>query len=230
MIEEPPILKVISKQNRKRPSAALLARFEGAETGHLCDAMDGRGALDAVIKPLGATPPRLLGPALTLDCGPADMLAFWGGLADCEPGDVLMLATGMHRGCASMGDQTCAMAKTAGVAGIVTDGMARDIAGIEAVGLPVFAQGLSPNSPYSNGPGRVGYPMMMAGRQVATGDIVVGDRDGVVVVPLEIAEAVADALDGVREAEKTLSAKVADGLTCPPAFVELLAGPRTKFE
>lgn len=230
MIEEPPILKVISKEKRRRPSAALLARFEGAETGHLCDAMDGRGALDPSIKPLGNTPPKLLGPALTLDCGPEDMLAFWGGLAEAQPGDVLMLATGMHRGCASMGDQTCAMARNAKVAGIVTDGMARDIAGIEAVGLPVFAQGLSPNSPYSNGPGRVGYPMIMGGGQVATGDIVIGDRDGIVVVPLHMAEAVADALDGVRSAETTLSAKVADGLTCPEAFVDLLAGPRTRYE
>ena len=65
MIEEPPVLKILGEAKRPRPSSDLVAKFAGAETGHVCDAMDGSGALDHNIKPIGATPPSVLGTALT---------------------------------------------------------------------------------------------------------------------------------------------------------------------
>ena len=141
-----------------------------------------------------------------------------------------MLATGNYTGCASIGDQVSAMAKNAGVAGIVTDGMARDIKGIEEVGLPVFARGITPNSPYGKGPGKVGYPIEAGGRAVASGDLVIGDRDGIVIVPSAQIEQVANNLDAIRKAEKELAEKVAEGLTCFDNVREILAGPLTVRE
>ena len=67
-------------------------------------------------------------------------------------------------------------------AAIVTDGWARDIEGIEAVGIPVFARGLTPNSPEKNGPGEIGLPVSVGGEVIEAGDAIVGDRDGVVAV------------------------------------------------
>ena len=75
------------------------------------------------------------------------------------------------------------VARNRGAAAFVTDGLVRDLDDLESVGLPTFAMGVTPNSPQRRGPGSVGLPIVCGGVAVASGDIVVGDRDGVVVVP-----------------------------------------------
>jgi 4-hydroxy-4-methyl-2-oxoglutarate aldolase len=113
------------------------------------------------------------------------------------------------------GDLYVGMAKNAGVAGIVTDGVVRDLPGINAVGIPVFARGICPNSPWKNGPGRVGLPIVIGGVSVNAGDIVVGDQDGVVIVARRTASAVADGLAAVLAKERKMEAAVKAGLTVP---------------
>jgi 4-hydroxy-4-methyl-2-oxoglutarate aldolase len=108
-----------------------------------------------------------------------------------------------------------------GVAAFVTDGLARDRAGIVATGLPLFAAGISPNSPASAGPGQVGAPVVLGGVPVNSGDIVVGDEDGVVVVPLAKAEAVLEKLRMVQSAEKSAEASVKAGATSLAAWHEI---------
>jgi regulator of RNase E activity RraA len=110
----------------------------------------------------------------------------------------------------------------------VTDGLARDLDGIEAVGIPVFCRGISPNSPARNGPGKVGLPVNLGGVTVASGDVVAGDRDGVVVVPRARIEEVAQALARIRAAEAGLEAKVAGGLKVPDFAAGLLASDRVR--
>ena len=227
MIEEPPLLRILSKGRRNRPEPDQLAAFQGAETGHICDALGGLAALDAGIKPMGNLRPAVFGPALTVECGPADILALLAALSEAEPGDVLVVATGGYRHTAALGDQVSGMARNAGVAGFVTDGMVRDIAGIEQVGLPVFAAGITPNSPFGKGPGRVGYPVNLGGRQIASGDLVIGDRDGIATVPFERLGEAASALASVRAAEADLAGKVAGGTILPDGIEDLLNGPQT---
>ena len=82
-----------------------------------------------------------------------------------------------------IGDLLLGMMKNRGVVAFVTDGFVRDIPGLRAVGLPCFAAGVTPNSPVRSGPGTVGLPTVVGGVAVGPGDIVVGDQDGVVVVP-----------------------------------------------
>lgn len=223
MIEEPPLLQIRTRKSRNRPTAAQIARFEGALTGNVCDALGGLGALDMAIKPLAGGPFALCGPALTVDCGPADILALTASLGEVQSGDVLIHCVHGHQGCAAVGDLVSGMAKNAGAAGLVTDGPVRDIAGIEALDFPVFATGINPNSPFAKGPGRIGYPVMFGGMTVASGDLIVGDRDGVVVVPYERIDAVADALAQVQAAEAAVEAKVADGQSLSDDMKALLA-------
>ena len=104
-------------------------------------------------------------------------------LAESKAGDVLVVATGGYVGAAVTGDLLMYVARNRGVAGFVTDGLVRDLEDLETVGLPVFALGVTPNSPQRRGPGSVGLPIVCGGVTVASGDVVVGDRDGVVVVP-----------------------------------------------
>ncbi len=229
MIEDPPLLTI--RSGFARPAAAAVAALTGVPSGHLVDAMGGHGALDYRIKPVTQAPPAahaFCGVALTCDCGPADNLAVFAALEAVRPGDVIVAATDAFTGCAVVGDLVLGMARNGGAAAFVTDGLARDLDGIEGVGMPVFCRGVSPNSPARNGPGRLGLPVTLGGVTVASGDLVAGDRDGVVVVPRAEIDAVIEALEAVRTAETALEAKVKAGLKVPDFVQSLLASERVR--
>jgi 4-hydroxy-4-methyl-2-oxoglutarate aldolase len=219
MIVDPPVLTI--RANFPRPEARFVAAFAGAQTGNVVDAMGGSGALDFAIKPLEPASKVMVGVALTCNCGPGDNLALFGALSIAEPGDILVAATGAFKGAAATGDLMLGMAHNRGIAGLVTDGLVRDVAGALAVGLPVYCAGVSPNSPARNGPGTVGEPIDLGGLRIESGDILVGDRDGVVVVPRGRAAAVVEVLATVRAAEAALEAKIVAGLEIPE-FVEAI--------
>ena len=225
MIENAPLLTI--RRRFPRPSAAQVAAFAGLPTGFVVDALGGRGALDGRIKPIGAAD-SFCGVAMPCDAGPADNLAAFGALAVAEPGDVIVCASDGFERTAVTGDLLLGMMKNRGVAAFVTDGFARDIAGIRAVGLPCFAAGVTPNSPAKNGPGSVGLPIVVGGIAVGPGDIVVGDADGVVVVPLaRVAETIAR-LVAVKAAEAALDAKVKAGLGVPDYIKALVEGDQVR--
>jgi 4-hydroxy-4-methyl-2-oxoglutarate aldolase len=112
---------------------------------------------------------------------------------------------------------------------MVTDGVVRDIDGLNTVGIPVFARGLSPNSPQKDGPGTIGLPIVLGGMAVNAGDVVIGDQDGVVVVARDSLEGVVAALDEVRAKEKKMDALVATGARLPPGMEELIAQNGLRF-
>lgn len=212
MIENPPLLTL--RRNFPRPSAEQLAAFEGVQTGFVVDALGGRGALDYRIKPIGQEK-AFTGPALTCAPGAGDVLAVFGTLEAAKPGDVVVCATDGYTSTAAIGDLLFGMMKNCGIAAFVTDGLVRDTPGIRAVGLPCFAAGVTPSSPAKTGPGSVGLPVVAGGVAVAAGDIVVGDEDGVVIVPYALIDATIARLAGVRAAEAALEAEVKAGLTRP---------------
>jgi 4-hydroxy-4-methyl-2-oxoglutarate aldolase len=218
MIEEPPPL--IFAASAARPPAEVVERFRGVPTSFIVDAMGGSGALDWRIKPLIGR--SLVGVALTCDCGPLDNLAFMAALADCRAGDVLVVATGGHVGAAVTGDLLIGVARNRGAAGFVTDGLVRDLDDLETIGLPVYAMGVTPNSPQRRGPGSVGLPVVCGGVLVATGDVVVGDRDGVVIVPRARLSATLDSLEHVKAAEAATLERVRGGLKELPVEVPAL--------
>jgi 4-hydroxy-4-methyl-2-oxoglutarate aldolase len=111
----------------------------------------------------------------------------------------------------------------------VTDGLVRDIAGLNAVGLPVFARGLSPNSPYKDGPGEIGAAVSIGGVIVHSGDLVVGDENGVVVVARTAAEGVAAAIREVETKEAMMDQWVKDGRTTPPWLDPILQGATVQY-
>lgn len=211
MIDNPPLLTI--HRGFRRPDKALVEAFRGAQTSHLADAMDGRGALDYRIKPLDPMNASFVGPALTAFAYPADIVAMFGALSEAEAGDVIVVANDGYTRTAVLGDIAAGMMKNKGVAAFVTDGLARDKAGILATGLPVFCQGIQPNSPALNGPGVVGAPVTLGDVHVEPGDVIVGDADGVVVVPAARLRIVLDRLAQIRDAEAKTIALVAQGAT-----------------
>ena len=101
------------------------------------------------------------------------------------------------------GDLTSLIGKEKRLAGMVTDGLVRDIFGIKEVGLPVFSRGSIPTSPFKDGPGEVNVPITCGGISVRPGDIIFGDVDGVVVIPQEnVDQVIRRALEIAVEEEK----------------------------
>ena len=224
MIKDPPLLTI--RRDFPRPAPTDLAAFAGVPTGYAIDAMGGRGALDYRIKPLVPAGSVMVGVAITCHCGPADNLALFAAMATARAGDILVAATDAFTATAVTGDLLLGMARNRGVAGLVTDGLARDLAGILGVGLPLYCAGITPNSPARNGPGTVGLPVVLGGVSVESGDIVIGDNDGVVIVPRSQASAVLSRLADVRAAEAALEAKVKAGLEVPDFVQAILSSGR----
>jgi 4-hydroxy-4-methyl-2-oxoglutarate aldolase len=224
MIEEPPLLTIAA--GIERPERALVEQFRDAPTSFVVDAMGGAGALDWRIKPIVGK--SLLGVALTCDCGPGDNLALNAAIAQSQPGDVLVVAAGAFAGAAVVGDLLLGIARNRGVVGFVTDGLVRDIVDLEQVGLPVYAMGVSPNSPGKRGPGTVALPIVCGGRRIESGDIIVGDRDGIAVVTrAKIADTLAG-LERVKIAEAAMLERVRGGLKDVPFVEGLLTGARVR--
>lgn len=195
--------------------------FSGLPTGFVTDARGHTGALESRIRPV-AGPPSFAGSALTVHAGPRDNLAAWAAMDLCEEGDVLVIATDGSSDCSVIGDIYAGVARNRGAAAIVTDGHVRDATELEEVGLPVFACGLSPNGPGKRGPGEVGLPIVLAGARIESGDLVLGDRDGVVHVPRGEVDDVIAALDGVRAREEEMDRAVREGLRSAPWLPEVL--------
>ena len=106
MIEEPPLLTIA--RTMRRPTADQIAAFQDVPSGFVVDALNGGGALSSDIQPIGAGRDLrciAAGPALTADCGPADILATLAALKFIQPGDVVVAAFAGHQGCAAAGDR-----------------------------------------------------------------------------------------------------------------------------
>jgi len=220
MLDNPPLVTI--HRGFRRPETKLVEAFRGAQTSHLADAMDGRGALDYRIKPVDPANASFVGPAITAFAYPADVLAVFAALSEARPGDVIVCANDAYTKTAVIGDLAAGMMKNAGVAAFVTDGLARDKAGIIEAGLPLFCCGIQPNSPAMNGPGIVGAPITLGDLHVNPGDVIVGDADGVVVVPAERLAIVLERLWRVQQAETRAVQRVLEGATMSEAARKLI--------
>jgi 4-hydroxy-4-methyl-2-oxoglutarate aldolase len=227
MLKDPPLLTI--RRAWQRPDAFMLSRFKGVQTGQAVDAMQGRGALDAAIKPVDPASSTFLGTAVTCETGPNDNLAIIAAIAIARPGDVIMAASEGFTQSAVVGDNVAAVAKAKGIAAIVIDGMARDIAGITPVGLPVFARGITPNSCVRSGPGRVGLPIVIGGVAVESGDLVIGDADGVVALPRVHLHTILPSVEEVLAAEAATQGKIRNGFTNIGGIEEILASDRVRY-
>jgi 4-hydroxy-4-methyl-2-oxoglutarate aldolase len=227
MIKDPPLLTI--KRAWPRPDPARVAALASAQTGHIVDALQGRGALSAGIKPLAPDRATFVGPAITCETFADDNLAIMAAIALAQPGDVLVIQADSFQRTAVVGDNVAMMAKNAGIVAIVLDGMARDLDGILAAGLPLHCLGITPNSCVRNGPGRVGLPVVCGGVAIASGDVVFGDRDGVVAFPQAKLSDIVNALDDIRRLEAELQARIKAGLTQFDATATLLASDRVTW-
>lgn len=174
--------------NIARPDSKTIAAFADIPTATLSDAMGRHGALSSNIRPMFEKI-RMVGSALTVLCFPGDNLMTHKALQMVKPGDVLIIDDGdFNTGC--FGHRSALTALARGGAGVVVSGSVRDVAMLRQDRFPVFARGVSPRAPQKNTPGSINVPIHIGGIVVSPGDIVVGDDDGVVIIPQFIAREV----------------------------------------
>ena len=183
----------MGKDDLAAPCAALLGF--GAATIHESQGM--RGAVHGALKPLDPAM-RVAGPAFTVQCRPGDNLALHYALTKIGRGQVLVVDAEGFTEAGPWGDIMSTAAMLRGVAGLVIDGSVRDSQAIVDMGFPVFSRGVSIKGTNKCQPGKVQEPIVLGGVTVRSGDIVVGDRDGLVVVR---AEEVAQVIDACRQRE-----------------------------
>lgn len=167
----------------------LVKKFQNISTTCISDAMDGLNNLNPEIKPLKEEY-NLAGRALTVKVPVGDNLAVLKAIRESKPGDILVIDAKGDQYRAIAGDFVVGMAKTLGVGGIVVDGVIRDIIGIKGLNFPIFSKGTAVASSGKAGVGDINIPISCGGVSINPGDIIVGDADGVVVIPQSIEQEV----------------------------------------
>ncbi len=169
-----------------RVPAALVKAARKFQASILADVGGRRGTLGGRIQPL-AKSMKVAGPAFTVEVRPGDNLMIHAALALAKPGDVIVVDGKGDLSCALTGALMAAHAQKAGIAGFVIDAAVRDTEDCAKGSFPIFAAGCNPNGPLKGAAGRINWPVSLAGTTVNPGDLIVGDADGVVVVPRETA-------------------------------------------
>jgi 4-hydroxy-4-methyl-2-oxoglutarate aldolase len=195
-----------------RPPEELLKGFRGLSTGNLSDAMGRMQGCDAGIAPLAAGW-RLCGPAFTVQCIEACNWGAHHALSMARAGDVLILSNRGAMTSAVWGHVMTTAAKRAGLGGVVVDGCVRDADENRADTFPIFARGIAPAGPHKNWPCSINVPVSCGGVAVLPGDIVVGDGDGIVIVPARRAEEVLRGGVARREIEQEWYRRIGEGAT-----------------
>lgn len=188
----------------------IAIRLRKLETSALSDALGKTGAMDHEMHCRSANP-RMAGPAFTVRVHTADILMVAKALSMCPADHVLVVDGRGELNTALWGGITTEAARIKRLAGVVIDGAIRDSAEIRASALPVFARAVVPNAGGAEYVGEMQIPIQCGGAVVCPGDWLVGDDDGVVVIPAERVEEAAGGAERILAAEATITARVAAG-------------------
>ncbi|NLY80410.1 MAG: RraA family protein [Lysinibacillus sp.] len=160
----------------------IVERFLAIPTTAISDATGGHTNLDAKIKPL-LDSYKIAGRAVTVRLPDGENGAVLEAISIAQKGDILVIDAKGNTNRAVAGDFVASLAKGVGIQGFVVNGVIRDIAAIRELGFPVFSLGTTVAAGNKHGGGAVNVPIAIGGVSVKPGDFIIGDIDGVVVVP-----------------------------------------------
>ena len=195
-----------------RRMSDLMAGVGSFSVATLYEAAGRRGAMDSCVKPI-ARGMRVCGLAVTVQTVPGDNLTVHAALSLLAEGDVLVVGCGGSIGAGIWGEIMTVAAMSRQAAGLVTDGAVRDTMEISSKGFPVFAKGVTVRSSTKQHVGLVNHPVLCGHVWVRPGDIVVGDDDGVVVLPGDEAEAIIESARQRQKREETITQMLEEGKT-----------------
>jgi regulator of RNase E activity RraA len=203
-----------------RLPADLVDRFRGIASPNLADSMGRFNFMDPGIASRSGV--SICGPALTVNCRPADNLMVHKALQLAERGDVVVVATGGNTVSAVFGGLMCEAASAKGIGGIVVDGALRDAEDLTRLKFPAFSRTLCPGGCDKDGPGEINVPISCGNTVVAPGDLIVGDRDGVAVVPYAHAADVLELVTQLIDRERARVQEIQSGKLFRPDVDETL--------
>ena len=131
--------------------------------------------------------------------------------AQIKPGDIIVVDASGDMTNAIIGEIILRYAMSRSLGGFVIDGAIRDTSAILSAGFPVFASGVTHRGPYKDGPGEIGVPVSVGGMVVSSGDIVIGDTDGLIAVPQSHAEEILVLATAQQDREAAILQSIADG-------------------
>ena len=205
----------------RRPGEAALAAFGNASSAQIADCMSRLGGMDPGIRPVWPSP-RVIGAALTVWCHSADNLMLHKALSVAMPGDIVVMNTQGNTANAGFGELIATSAVKIGIRAVIVDGMVRDADALQSLQLPVYSRGLCPNGCNKDGAGEVGAIVACGGVAVRPGDVVVADRDGITIVPLDDSAEVAALARAQVEREQKRLTEIAKGVLVRPEIDEAL--------
>jgi regulator of RNase E activity RraA len=196
----------------ERPKTETITGLGRFETPAISDQLNRLYTMMPEIRALTDEHLGILGPAVTVKSYPGDNLMVHKSLDVAQPGDVIVVDGHRSPLTAALGDLVSKKARHRGVTGFVVDGVIRDLPEIKRLGdFPVYAKDVTPIGPMHRGPGEINYPIACGGVVVNPGDIIVGDLNGVVVVPREFADDLLRRLEEKEAAEAAYNDSVASG-------------------
>jgi 4-hydroxy-4-methyl-2-oxoglutarate aldolase len=201
----PAIVRTIGRADR-----SLIGRLGACGVATIHEAQNKSGLLAPHMRPIDVHA-RAAGSAVTVLCGAGDNLMIHAALAVVQPGDVLVVATTEPSTHGMFGELLAESCRAHGVAGLVIDAGVRDTVEIASLGFPVWARAISAQGTSKVFPGTVNLPIVCAGASVNPGDVVIGDADGVVIVPRDTAPAVLAAADARLVKEEQTRARLKAG-------------------
>ncbi|KAB0266783.1 RraA family protein [Microvirga brassicacearum] len=197
--------------NRKRlVDTNLIARFRSLPVANVSDVMARMTAGGSRLRPMhdGSL---LIGPAITVKTRPGDNLFVHKALDMVQPGDVVVVDAGGDLTNSIIGEMMLAYAATKKLGGIVINGAVRDVGSIRRGSFPVFAAGVTHRGPYKDGPGEINVPIAIDGMVVEPGDLMLGDDDGLLCVPIASAAAIYEKAAAKHAAEEAQIVAIAEG-------------------
>lgn len=192
-----------------RPDAGIVRQFAGQAAANLADVMGRFRFMDPGIQMRTGLP--LCGVAVTVLARPADNLMVHKAMEIAVPGDVILVNTCGNMTSAVFGELMGNSAVAAGLAGLVVDGAIRDVAALADLRFPAFSRAVCAGSCDKDGPGEINVPIACGNTVVMPGDIIVGDADGIVVVPLAEAEQVLKLVHALKDREAKRIAEIRSG-------------------
>lgn len=194
----------IINTNVERPPKELIAGFSHLSTAVISDVMNRMNSMIADIKPI-IEDVDIAGPAVTVQCIVGDNLIIHKAIYVAQPGDVLVVDVRGHKDTSVWGNVMTQACKVRGIEAVVIDGTIRDLRQNRKERFPIFCRGAVPAGSQKSWGGNINVPIQCGGACVEPGDIIIGDDDGVVVVPRNIAEKVLkEAKERVNVEEKWL--------------------------
>ncbi len=198
------------KHDFRRLASAEIAPWNDFGTAEISDCLDRAQAMFGAIGPLRPGI-RVVGQARAVNCMVADNSALHAAVTLAEPGDVLVASAQGFEDVAVWGGLMTRAALARGIAGLVVDGAVRDSDEIAELGFPCFARCAVPRGPHKGFGGSVDAPVSCGGVTVSSGDLVIGDADGVAVVPLGRVDATLAAVRALKQREAVTIETMADG-------------------